>query len=104
VWVQCARLGDIRSNHEPTVTYEGDNNVLSQQAGNWLVRQYAAAASAAPLDAPLGSVAFLAHHRAIARTRFRCTSTAQLKTPECECLFAVNTALTLIRYKIDLSK
>ncbi|KAL4707427.1 hypothetical protein ACJJTC_008612 [Scirpophaga incertulas] len=76
-----ARLGDIRSNHEPTVTYEGDNNVLSQQAGNWLLRQYEAALSGAPVDSPLGSVSFLQRLNTARQARFRATQPRQLASP-----------------------
>ncbi|KAM3961307.1 peroxisomal acyl-coenzyme A oxidase 3 [Aphomia sociella] len=81
-FLKCANLGDIRSNHDATVTYEGDNSVLSQQAGNWLLRQHAAALQHAPLGSPLGSVAFLAQQTQLLGETFRCTTTEQLKTPE----------------------
>ncbi|CAH0406276.1 unnamed protein product [Chilo suppressalis] len=79
-FLKCARIGDIRSNHEPTVTYEGDNNVLSQQAGNWLLRQYQAAINGNTVDSPLGTVAFLKDYNSISRKAFSCTDTSQLKT------------------------
>lgn len=81
---QCANLGDIRSNHEPTVTYEGDNNVLSQQTGNWLLRQYASARAQAAVDSPIGTVTFLADHARILQQVFHGTETRHLKTAECE--------------------
>lgn len=37
--VSASGLGDLRNNHEPTVTYEGDNNILLQQTSNWFLRQ-----------------------------------------------------------------
>ncbi|KAL4718052.1 hypothetical protein ACJJTC_002080 [Scirpophaga incertulas] len=83
-FLKSARLGDIRSNHEPTVTYEGDNNVLSQQAGNWLLRQYEAALSGAPVDSPLGSVAFLQRLNTARQARFRATQPRQLASPASE--------------------
>lgn len=33
-------MGELRNNHDPSCTYEGDNNVLGQQASNWLIRQW----------------------------------------------------------------
>ncbi|CAG9585069.1 unnamed protein product [Danaus chrysippus] len=80
-YLKCSNLGDIRSNHEPTVTYEGDNNVLSQQAGNWLLRQYEAARGGGVPDTPLGTLAFLTDGEGMNRT-FSCTSTDQLKNPD----------------------
>ncbi|CAG9114975.1 unnamed protein product [Plutella xylostella] len=76
-YLKCANLGDLRCNHEPTVTYEGDNNVLSQQAGNWLLRQYEQAASG--VDSPLGTVTFLTRCQDILEDKFSCERTEQLK-------------------------
>jgi len=51
----AAKLGKMRTDHDPLCTYEGDNNVLGQQASNWLLRQW----SAKQLETPIGSVKFL---------------------------------------------
>ncbi|CAG9784032.1 unnamed protein product [Diatraea saccharalis] len=81
-FLKCARLGDIRSNHEPTVTYEGDNNVLSQQAGNWLLRQYEAAVMGNEIDSPLGTITFLKDYATISKDVFTCKETSHLKTAQ----------------------
>ncbi|XP_026747712.1 peroxisomal acyl-coenzyme A oxidase 3 [Trichoplusia ni] len=81
-YLKCANLGDIRSNHEATVTYEGDNNVLSQQTGNWLLRQFESARGSRSVDSPLHTVAFLLDWEKCLAARFRCTSTQELKTRE----------------------
>ncbi|CAG4913107.1 unnamed protein product [Colias eurytheme] len=78
-YLKVANLGDIRSNHEPTVTYEGDNNVLSQQTGNWLLKQYEAVLSGHSVDSPLGTVSFLKEFRTILGQTFDCKSTGELK-------------------------
>lgn len=39
-YLRAANLGELRNNHDPCCTYEGDNNVLGQQASNWLIRQW----------------------------------------------------------------
>ncbi|CAB0008474.1 unnamed protein product [Nesidiocoris tenuis] len=37
---KAAGLGDLRNNHDPRVTFEGDNTVLVQQTSNWLLKLY----------------------------------------------------------------
>ncbi|XP_068145030.1 peroxisomal acyl-coenzyme A oxidase 3 [Drosophila tropicalis] len=54
-YLRAAKLGQMRTDHDPLCTYEGDNNVLGQQASNWLLRQW----SAKELESPIGSVKFL---------------------------------------------
>lgn len=39
-YLKASNLGELRNNHDPSCTYEGDNNVLGQQASNWLIRQW----------------------------------------------------------------
>ncbi|CAH2086048.1 unnamed protein product [Euphydryas editha] len=81
-FLKRANIGDIRSNHEPTVTYEGDNSVLSQQAGNWLLRQYENSRAGAAVDSPLGTLAFLRDCAAISGRTFDCKTTSDLKNPQ----------------------
>ncbi|KOB75216.1 Peroxisomal acyl-CoA oxidase, partial [Operophtera brumata] len=49
---------------------EGDNNVLSQQTGNWLLRQYELASAGNEVDSPLGTVAFLKDFKSIMLKKF----------------------------------
>ena len=51
--MKASALGDLRNNHDPVLTYEGDNNVLGQQGSNWLLRQWT------NLESPLGTIKFL---------------------------------------------
>ena len=60
----------MAANHEPTVTYEGDNNVLVQQASNWILRQWSDIQSGTTLISPLSSVQFLIKGPAILNNKF----------------------------------
>lgn len=62
-YLKAANLGELRNNHDATVTYEGDNNVLVQQASNWLLKQWSGS-----VESPLGSVNFLHRRDEILRT------------------------------------
>lgn len=69
-FLKSARLGDLRSTVDPTVTYEGDNNVLVQQTSNWLLRQWQLAQTDNKAMSPLGSCDFLRHYRTIMRHKY----------------------------------
>ena len=65
-YLKAANLGELRNNHDATVTYEGDNNVLGQQASNWLMKQWNGS-----IQSPLGTVNFLNHRGKILRSTFQ---------------------------------
>lgn len=65
-YLKASRLGDIRNDHDASCTYEGDNNVLGQQASNWLVRQWQ------NVESPVGSVDFLHRKERVMKTTFSC--------------------------------
>lgn len=69
-FLKGARLGDLRNTNDPCVTYEGDNNVLSQQTSIWLLRQWQALCQGNGLTTPLGSCGFLQNHKEIANRKF----------------------------------
>ena len=54
-YLKASNLGELRNNHDATVTYEGDNNVLGQQASNWLLKQW----NGEKVESPLGTADFL---------------------------------------------
>lgn len=85
----AAMLGTMRADHDATVTYEGDNNVLSQQASNWVVRHWSHAKqgnSAALLDAsPLGTLNFLLNAEDKLKQRFSGASKTDLMNAHCKC-------------------
>ncbi|XP_059144603.1 peroxisomal acyl-coenzyme A oxidase 3-like [Physella acuta] len=55
------RLGDIRNDHDPNNTYEGDNNVLLQQTSNYLLSFVDQALAGEAINSPLGSVDILSN-------------------------------------------
>lgn len=73
-YLKAANIGELRNNHDATVTYEGDNNVLGQQASNWLLKQW----NGSTVESPLGTVNFLQRRDEILKTfsfeKFRSTT------------------------------
>lgn len=53
-YLKASNLGELRNNHDPSCTYEGDNNVLGQQASNWLLRQWEGT-----VESPVGTAKFI---------------------------------------------
>uniref|UniRef100_A0A336MWM8 Acyl-coenzyme A oxidase n=1 Tax=Culicoides sonorensis TaxID=179676 RepID=A0A336MWM8_CULSO len=65
-YLKAANLGDLRNNHDPSVTYEGDNNVLGQQASNWLLRQWNE-----KVESPFGMAEFINRRNEILKQTFK---------------------------------
>lgn len=65
VALQASNLGELRNNHDPSCTYEGDNNVLGQQASNWLLRQWENG-----VQSPAGTADFIKKRDTIAKKSF----------------------------------
>ncbi|CAG5089890.1 Similar to ACOX3: Peroxisomal acyl-coenzyme A oxidase 3 (Pongo abelii) [Cotesia congregata] len=76
---KAANLGDMTVNHEPCVTYEGDNNVLMQQTSNWIFRQWLEVQTGSTIGSPLSSVTFLLHGASIINKKFTPNSIADVK-------------------------
>lgn len=53
-YLKASKLGELRNDHDPSLTYEGDNNVLGQQASNWLLRQWND-----NIESPVGTANFI---------------------------------------------
>lgn len=64
-YLKAASIGELRNNHDATVTYEGDNNVLLQQTSNWLLKQWNG-----DIQSPLGSADFLSRRDEILQSSY----------------------------------
>lgn len=53
------KKGDLRNDNDPNLTYEGENNVLIQQASNFLISVRGKGWNAFENASPLGTAAFL---------------------------------------------
>ncbi|XP_032687602.1 peroxisomal acyl-coenzyme A oxidase 3 isoform X2 [Odontomachus brunneus] len=69
-YLKMSRLGDIRADNDANCTYEGENNVLVQQASNWLLNQWDNVIKGQPVLSPFGSIDFLPHAKQILNTKF----------------------------------
>ncbi|XP_033230396.1 peroxisomal acyl-coenzyme A oxidase 3-like isoform X2 [Belonocnema kinseyi] len=76
-YLKVSRLGDIRSENDANCTYEGENNVLIQQASNWLLSQWANVSQGKKVASPLGSASFLEGANQILSLKFNCSSIDQ---------------------------
>lgn len=77
-----SRLGDIRAENDANCTYEGENNVLIQQASNWLLSQWTNVINGRPVLSPLGSADFLVDAEQILNTKFHHSTTENTLKPE----------------------
>lgn len=65
-FLKASNLGELRNNHDPSCTYEGDNNVLGQQTSNWLLRQWKGV-----VESPIGTANFIRQRDQILRSTFQ---------------------------------
>ncbi|XP_070572098.1 peroxisomal acyl-coenzyme A oxidase 3-like [Ptychodera flava] len=71
------RLGDIRDDHDPNLTYEGDNNVLLQQTSNYLLTLAENKEKAnARFVSPMATVNFLESSSDILKWKFNAATEA----------------------------
>lgn len=65
--LQASRLGDLKADHEPALTYEGDNNVLAITVASCIVKGYhdVMAGKRSPTGSPLKSLQFLEHIKSV---------------------------------------
>lgn len=78
-----ARFGALREMVDPCVTYEGDNNVLGQQASNLIVRQWEQLKE--NKDAGIFSTCdFFLRHREILQSTFKGTTPQDIYSLRCK--------------------
>ncbi|XP_035826828.1 peroxisomal acyl-coenzyme A oxidase 3 [Aplysia californica] len=75
------RLGEIRNDHDPNNTYEGDNNVLLQQTSNFLLSYLNAAQAGDKISSPLNSVNFLSNLPQRLKSKFTARTVADCFNP-----------------------
>lgn len=77
-----SRLGDIRAENDANCTYEGENNVLIQQASNWLLNQWTNVINGRPVLSPLETADFLVDAEQILNTKFNHSTIENTLKPE----------------------
>ncbi|XP_053595215.1 peroxisomal acyl-coenzyme A oxidase 3 isoform X2 [Microplitis demolitor] len=80
-YLKIARLGDLRADHDANCTYEGENNVLVQQASNWLLTFSSNFTTGTSIPSPLKSIDFLARGKKILQDKFTCTTLEETLEP-----------------------
>ncbi len=89
-------MGELRNNHDACVTYEGDNNVLGQQASNWLIRQWENG-----VESPAGTANFIKNREEISAFNFEIIlRKCEVKSFECKCVSPLVDSCSLDVFKI----
>lgn len=108
-YLKAARLGDLRDDHDPNCTYEGDNNVIIQQTSNLLVKKWKESRQTGkPIESPLGSFDFLNRYDEILAQNsesidIRLPGVEQIlgaKTDELESLFSLKQLQQLFQWLV----
>lgn len=81
-YLKMSQLGELRNDNDANCTYEGENNVLQQQASNWLVNIRRTGFRAFVDNSPLGTASFLSDTPEILNKKFRWTSVEQVMEAE----------------------
>ncbi|XP_054003972.1 peroxisomal acyl-coenzyme A oxidase 3 [Hylaeus anthracinus] len=81
-YLKMSRLGDLRSENDANCTYEGENNVLIQQASNWLLNQWSNMLNGKPVNSPLGSADFIQDANNILQQKFSHSTSSDTMKPE----------------------
>ncbi|XP_022101155.1 peroxisomal acyl-coenzyme A oxidase 3-like isoform X1 [Acanthaster planci] len=80
-FLYASGFGQLRNDHDPNCTYEGDNNVLLIQTSNYLMAFAQAKKGGERISSPMGSVDFLNDMDSIAEQRFTFTQEQDVLNP-----------------------
>lgn len=83
-YLKCSRLGDLRNDNDANCTYEGENNILIQQASNFLVNTRAKGWAAFSGFSPSGTTYFLKDGEQIKQTNWNWKRSECAMKPESE--------------------
>ncbi|XP_015602288.1 peroxisomal acyl-coenzyme A oxidase 3 isoform X2 [Cephus cinctus] len=81
-YLAASRLGQLRADNDPNCTYEGENNVLIQQASNWLLGLWSNILEGKEISSPVGSASFLSDGQNILQLKFNHTTIEEVLAPE----------------------
>ncbi|XP_076245022.1 peroxisomal acyl-coenzyme A oxidase 3 isoform X2 [Calliopsis andreniformis] len=81
-YLRMSRLCDLRAENDANCTYEGENNVLIQQASNWLLNQWSNMVNGKPVNSPYGTADFIKDANDILTQKFSCTTIHEILKPE----------------------
>ena len=81
-FILVSRLGILRQEHDANCTYEGESNVLIQQASQWLLGQYSNVLKGNRVLSPLGTASFLDDSENILRWTFNHYTVEETLKPE----------------------
>jgi acyl-CoA oxidase len=81
-YLKCAKLGDLRNDNDPNCTYEGENNVLIQQASNFLLSLRAKGFESFEKASPLKSAEYLKDGDKIKNLKWTWTNEEDALNPE----------------------
>lgn len=83
-YLKAARLCDMRNDQDPSVTYEGDNNVLVQQTSKWLLRQWTNRHSnGGSMSSPVGTCTFFSSGETILKNNFKALRVDEVNSLQC---------------------
>lgn len=81
-YLKVAGFGDLRNDNDPNCTYEGENNVLLQQASNWLLACRKNGYEHFKEASPIRSAQFLCDYDAIIQRKCNWTSKQEAMNPK----------------------